>query len=477
MTLRLQKIKNDVGIIHFIGIGGIGMSGIAAIFYNLGYNVQGSDISKNSNTERLEAFGIKIFYQHRKENIKKVEYVVVSSAIKESNPECIEALEKEIPIIKRSEMLAELVRMKVSIAISGSHGKTTTTSLVASIFERAGLKPTVINGGILNDKLTNAYIGHSDYLIAEADESDATFINIPATIAVITNIDKEHLDFYKTFDNLLDAFRKFITNLPFYGFAVVCKDDKTVSKLVDDIQDKKIITYGIDSKDVHIRAFNIVTNGLENHYDVSINLPGMSGSIIVEKVYLPIPGRHNVMNSLAAIAIAAELNLGVHAMQSGFNNFQGVKRRFTKVGEYKNIWIIDDYAHHPVEVKATIETARNIINKNNKQLTVIFQPHRYSRLKSLLNEFAKSFNEADQIYITEVFAAGETGYTVTSDDLITAIREQNKNVRISSVKDQEEVIQLINSAVIGPGLLLFMGAGNITQWPYNIFKKLLNGDT
>lgn len=474
MTLRINKIKSNVGIIHFIGIGGIGMSGIAVIFYNLGYTIQGSDLRNNYNTERLKSLGIKIFYDHNAYNIHNVEYIVISSAIDESNIELQEARKRKIPIIKRSEMLAELMRLKTSIAVSGSHGKTTTTSLIASIFDKADLSPTVINGGIINKNSTNAYIGKSNFLIAEADESDATFIHIPATIGVITNIDYEHLDFYKNFDNLVSAFYTFILNLPFYGFAVACIDNEEVYNLTKKIAERKIITYGINNDNAHILAYNIELKEFASNYDIKIRLPSMLGDIIIKRVHLPIPGIHNIYNSLAAISIAAELNLGIQVIQSGFHSFNGVKRRFTKVGNYKSLKIIDDYAHHPVEISATLSIAKNIVSKSGEKITVVFQPHRYSRLSNLLEEFAKSLSIVDAVYITDVYTAGETYYNVDSTTLVKAIKKYNNKINVEYISNFEKLISIIQKKVIEPTLLLFMGAGDITNWAYKIYDQLKN---
>ena len=350
--LEHKKINNNLGIIHFVGAGGIGISGMAEIMHNLGYKVQGSDMASNANTSRLSNLGIKIFTTHDISNIEHVEYIVISSAIKDDNIELIAARKRKIPIIKRAQMLAELLKLKTAIAISGTHGKTTTTSQVAAMFEKAERKPTVINGGSLNNRSTNAYLGEGDFVIAEADESDATFINIPSTIAVITNIDPEHLDYYGNFDNLKDAFRKFITNLPFYGFAVVCIDHPEIRNLVSDITDHKVITKGIDSEDAEVRAYKIRQNITSSTYDVAIEIANEQPQTFYD-INIPIPGRHNVLNSLSAIAIAYELNFDDEVIRHGFSNFGGVKRRFTKVGVYNDVTIFDDFALHPTDFKAT----------------------------------------------------------------------------------------------------------------------------
>lgn len=466
-----KKKSGHPCIIHFVGIGGIGISGIAEIMNGMGYHVQGSDMLVNGNTERLASLGIKVFQGHRAGNVQNVDYVVISTAVKSTNPEVIEAIKNHIPVISRSQMLAELMRFKTSIAVSGSHGKTTTTSLVASIFEYANLEPTVINGGIINNKATNAYLGNSQYLIVEADESDATFVKVPSTIAVITNIDKEHMDYYKNFDNLLDAFRSFISNLPFYGFAVCCIDHPVVRGLVSDITSRKVITYGIDSKDANITAFNIRSTISSSTYDVKITLPNSNGSIVIENITLPTPGRHNILNSLAAIAIAAELDFGVKVIKDGFKYFQGVKRRFTNVGNYNGVQIIDDYAHHPEEIKATIDTARTVLKDTDGKLIVVFQPHRYSRLENLFDDFAKSFEKADVIYIIDVYSAGEEAIDgINASSLVQKVSSYGKESFF--LDDIEKLPQLLIPYIKSGDLILMMGAGSITNHAAMLETKL-----
>lgn len=476
ILLELKKTNGTLGTIHFVGIGGIGMSGIAEILRNLGYVVQGSDIAENYNTKRLENNGIKIFTGHHADNITNVSYVVVSTAINTDNPEIKEALRRKIPIIRRAEMLAELMRLKCSIAISGSHGKTTTTSLVACLFEAAGLEPTVINGGIINNKSTNAYVGSGQYLIAEADESDATFIRIPSTIAVITNIDPEHLDFYNDFDTLIMAFKSFITNLPFYGFAVACIDHPVVRTLVNEITERRIIYYGIESDDSHVQAFNLHFDVNSSTFDVRINLPNEAGATTIERVTLPTPGRHNVLNALAAIAIAVELDFGIKIIKNGFNNFKGIKRRFTKVSEYNGATIIDDYAHHPEEVKATLATAKNIANKQHGRVIAIFQPHRYSRVKYLFEDFMVCFYDANQLYITDIYGAGEQPIEdITGEKLVSKIKETDSHNAVSFVPSHEEVVKVIIKNALPNDIIVMMGAGSISTWANELplqFAKL-----
>lgn len=474
LLLESKRVKGTLDTIHFIGIGGIGISGIAEIMHNLGYTVQGSDLTENGNTKRLSNMGIKIYIGHEATNINNVSYVVVSTAIKLDNPEIKAAIEKKIPIIKRAEMLAELMRLKCSVAVSGSHGKTTTTSLVACMFEAAGLSPTVINGGIITKKMTNAYVGEGDYLIAEADESDATFIKIPSTIGVITNIDPEHMDFYKDFDSLVSAFKSFITNLPFYGFAVLCIDHPVVRKLSKEVTERRIITYGIDSKDANIRAYNIKSEVSSSVFDVEINLPNVSGTTIIEQISIPTPGKHNVLNSLAAIAIGAELDFGIKAIKNGFKQFQGVKRRFTKVFEYNGAEIIDDYAHHPVEVKATLATAKSIAEKRGSKVIAIFQPHRYSRVKDLFTEFTECFSDADKLYLLDIYPAGETKIEgISSIELAKAVAKLGVKVEFI---DHEKITSLIVTEAGVGDLVLMMGAGSISSMAYQLQNTLLSDE-
>ncbi|MCP5369791.1 MAG: UDP-N-acetylmuramate--L-alanine ligase [Rickettsiaceae bacterium] len=460
LVLETKRKNNILGAIHFVGIGGIGMSGIAEILFNLGYKIQGSDLVDNPNTKRLSDKGIKIIIGHSAANIKDVAYLVISSAIKPDNPELIEAIARKIPIIKRSQMLAELMRLKFSIAISGSHGKTTTTSLVACLFEAAGLDPTVINGGIINNKNTNAYLGTSEYLVVEADESDATFINIPSTVAVVTNIDPEHMDYYKTCESLNNAFKSFLSNLPFYGFGVVCIDHPVVRSIIKEIKDKRIITYGIESEDADIIAYNINLSISSSVFDIKIRFPNCSSVNIIEKITIPIPGYHNVLNALAAIAVGVELDFGIKVLQNGFSRFQGVNRRFTKIGSYNNIDIIDDYAHHPVEIKATLSTAR-VALKKGCSLIAIFQPHRYNRLYNLFDEFTEAFADADKIFVLDVYGAGEQkidGYD--SHNLSNALVNKGKDAEY--ISDKNMIDKIIKNHAKPWDLVVCMGAGDIS---------------
>lgn len=469
MTAIEKMMFNSLGVIHFIGIGGIGMSGIAEILHNIGYQVQGSDQSESDNVTRLRNLGIRVFVGHNEENIASASVVVKSTAIKNDNPEIIAARKRRIPVVKRSEMLAELMRLKVSVGVSGSHGKTTTTAFVAAIFEAAELNPTVINGGIINTRETNAYLGSGDYLIAEADESDGTFIRIPSTIAVITNIDPEHLDYYGSFENLISAYHSFIHNIPFYGFAVACKDHKVVADLISDIQDREIITYGIDQKDLDIRAFNIKQNVDSSVFDVEISERINGQKTVIENIILPVPGRHNVSNSLAAIAIGTKLGFKSSVIKDAFAKFKGVKRRFTKTGEVSGAVIIDDYAHHPEEIKATLETASQVI-KNDKtaKIYAIFQPHRYSRVENLFSEFIHSFDMADSIFVADIYSAGEKPINgINKEVIISTMRNYYEdNKEINGLESVECLAKKLKAVLKKGDIVLFLGAGTSSKWAY-----------
>lgn len=459
------------GLIHFTGIGGIGMSGIAEILHNLGYQIQGSDVSANSNTIRLENSGIKILIKHSEDNVKDVALLVKSTAIKEGNPELEYCKRNGIPIISRTEMLAELMRLKACVAISGTHGKTTTTSLIASVFEKANQHPTVINGGIINTRGTNAYLGNGDFLIAEADESDATFIKVPSTIAVITNIDPEHLDYYGTYENLKEAFHSFISNLPFYGFGVLCIDHPEVRKLAAKINNRKIITYGIESKDADIQAINIGKTAYGSSFDIKTS--AKLGSISIENVKLNIPGIHNVQNCLAAIAIALELKFDIQAIIDGLGEFEGVKRRFTLTGEVSGVRFIDDYAHHPQEIKATLATAKQVV-VNGGKIIAVFQPHRFTRLQSLFKEFTECFDNSDMLYIADVYASSEQPIEgVDKEHLAEAMKKGGIHKNVFLLNSPEDLPSIVRENCKPNDLMIFLGAGSITTWANELPTKLV----
>lgn len=474
MRSAVEKMMFDnVGILHFIGIGGIGMSGIAEIMHNLGYQVQGSDLSENDNVLRLRNLGIKVFIGHNIHNIESASVVVKSTAVKDDNPEIIGAREQSIPVVRRSEMLAELMRLKISIAISGSHGKTTTTAFVAAMFETAELSPTVINGGIINTRMTNAYLGSSDYLIAEADESDGTFIRIPSTIAIITNLDAEHLDYYGDFDSLKKAYELFIHNLPFYGFAVACKDHHEVSKLIDNIKDREVVTYGVDSENLDIQAINIKENIDGSIFDVKVAKRITGTEFIIEGIKLPIPGRHNILNSLAAIAVGIKLKFKTIHIVDAFAKFKGVKRRFSKTGEVNGAAVIDDYAHHPEEIKAVLKTAKKVISSNDcSKVIAIFQPHRYSRVESLFSEFVNCFQDADIIFISDIYSAGESPIDgISKEVLISSLRKNYKSKDIYSMDSLDSLAYHIKEYATSEDIIIFMGAGTSSKWAHEFPKK------
>jgi UDP-N-acetylmuramate--alanine ligase len=460
----------NAGVIHFVGIGGIGMSGIAEILHNLGYQVQGSDLGENDNILRLRNIGIKIFIGHIAQNIEAASVLVKSTAVKEDNIEIKTARLRHIPVVQRSEMLAELMRLKISVAVSGAHGKTTTTALIASMFEAANLNPTVINGGIINTRGTNAYLGSGDYLIAEADESDGTFIRIPATIAVITNIDPEHLDYYRDFQSLKNAYSSFIHNLPFYGFAVVCKDHPEVKNLVEKIQDREIITYGIEEENLDVQAINVVEDMTGSYFDVRLSAKLGSQNDLLKDIKLSLPGRHNILNALSAIAIGMKLKISISHIINAFSEFQGVKRRFTKTGKLNGAIVIDDYAHHPAEIAATLKTARQVINHESKVIAIL-QPHRYSRVENLLSEFTHCVDDADVLFVADIYAAGEQKIPgINKEVLISSLRQNYKNKEILSLDSSENLYELLANKVKPGDIIVFMGAGTVTKWANDLPK-------
>jgi len=483
MANNIHKIPNhctaaksmplDIGVIHFVGIGGIGMSGIAEILHNLGYQVSGSDVSENANIDRLRMMGIKITIGQKAENVANASVVVKSTAVSMTNPEILAARENNIPVVKRSEMLAELTALKATIAVAGTHGKTTTTSLVGALLESAKLDPTVINGGIINAYGTNAYLGSGDWMVAEADESDGTFIKIPATVGVITNIDPEHLDFWGDFTSLKEGFATFINNLPFYGFAVLCNDHKEVKALGESIEDRRIVTYSIKEKNTDVRAVNIKNTVEGSSFDVEVSerLGGIDGGKIIKNVKLPIPGKHNILNALAAISVAIGLNIEDAIISKSFETFSGVKRRFTKVAEVGGVTIIDDYAHHPTEIKATLKAAKDVVGNSGRVIAVV-QPHRYTRLEKLFVEFTKCFDDADKVVVTEVFAAGEQPILGADRDALVAAVNNNGGDAIS-LGSEGDLPKVIKEIMKSGDLVVCMGAGNISLWANELPAKLV----
>ena len=455
-----MKMPKSIGLVHFIGIGGIGMSGIAEVLHNLGHRVQGSDQSDSANVQRLRAKGIEVFVGHTAENLGEAEVVVVSTAIKKNNAELVAAREKLLPIVRRAEMLAELMRFRNAIAIGGTHGKTTTTSMVAALLDAGQMDPTVINGGIINAYGTNARMGEGEWMVVEADESDGTFLKLPADVAVITNIDPEHLDYYGTFDNARAAFRQFVENVPFYGFGVLCLDHPEVQALVGRIEDRKVITYG-ENPQADVRFSNVRLDGTRSIFDVEIRRRRTGRVFTFNDLILPMPGRHNISNACAAIAVANRLDISEDAIRKGLEGFGGVKRRFTLTGTWNNVQVFDDYGHHPVEIKAVLRAARESCKG---RIIAVHQPHRYSRLASLFEDFANCFNDADTLFLAPVYAAGEDPIEgIDSETLVSRIKSGgHRDARYLPSPDQ---LASLVAGIAQPGdFVVLLGAGNITQW-------------
>lgn len=462
-----MKMPLNIGLVHFIGIGGIGMSGIAEVLHNLGYKVQGSDQSDSANVQRLREKGIEVFVGHKAENIGDAEVVVVSTAIKKNNPELIASREKLLPIVRRAEMLAELMRFRHAVAIGGTHGKTTTTSMVAALLDAGHLDPTVINGGIINAYGTNARMGDGDWMVVEADESDGTFLKLPADIAVVTNIDPEHLDHYGNFDAVRAAFRQFVENVPFYGFGVMCLDHPEVQALVSRIEDRRIITYG-QNPQAEVRFVNHRMDGAASLFDVVIR-SRKGEATEIKDLRLPMPGQHNVSNATAAIAVAHELGISADDIRRGLGSFGGVKRRFTHTGTWNGVEIFDDYGHHPVEIRAVLKAAREAAKG---RVIAIVQPHRFTRLASLFDEFAACFNDADTVIVAPVYTAGEDPIEgVNSETLVSRIKTAGH--RDARYANGPEALAPLVASIAEPGdFVVCLGAGNITQWAYALPKEL-----
>src|SRR3954468_11883499 len=463
-----MKLPREIGPIHFVGIGGIGMSGIAEVLMNLGYTVQGSDASDNANVKRLREKGAKVSIGHKAENLDGAEVLVVSSAIKADNPEIVAAREKRLPVVRRAEMLAELMRLKSCVAIAGTHGKTTTTSMVAALLDGGNFDPTVINGGIINAYGTNARLGAGDWMVVEADESDGTFLKLPTDIAIVTNIDAEHLDHFKTFAAVQDAFRAFIENVPFYGFAVMCTDHPIVQRVVGRIQDRRIITYG-ENPQADVRLIDLDNTGGRSEFAVQFR--DRTGAVVhtIADLMLPMPGQHNALNATSAIAVAHELKIPDDAIRKALAGFGGVKRRFTRAGEWNGITIIDDYGHHPVEIAAVLKAARE---STKGQVIAVVQPHRYTRLQSLFEPFSTCFNDADAVIVAEVYAAGEAPIEgIDRDHLVTAIRARGHR-QVVPLPGQPQLAGIVKGLAKPGDYVVLLGAGNIPQWAYALEGEL-----
>ena len=463
-----HKIPKFIGRIHFIGIGGIGMSGIAEVLLNYGYQISGSDMAESPIIERLRDRGAKIFIGHHGAQVEGAAVVVISSAVKRDNIELTQARALSIPVVKRAEMLAELMRFKRTVAVAGTHGKTTTTSMMGQLLQATGYEPTIINGGILNAVGSNAMLGAGDWLVAEADESDGSFLRLPTDIAIITNIDPEHLDYYGSVKNLHMAFRQFIENLPFYGFAVLCYDHPVVRKLMGKIEDRRIISYGF-YKQAMIFAHHLRMVDGKQYFNVTIRDPMHELTSHIDDICLPIAGRHNVQNALAALAVGYGIGIPLARMRQGFIDFKGVKRRFSLVEQVEGVDIIDDYAHHPTEIHMVLDTARSLCDG---RVFAIMQPHRYSRLQDLMDDFAKSLQHADYIWIAPVYAAGEAEIEgINAENLVKKIKEYGHK-QADYLQDEHDLPAILYPQLKAGDMVLFMGAGSITKWAYGLPEAL-----
>ena len=455
----MKEMPLSIGTIHFVGIGGIGMSGIAEVMHNLGYVVQGSDIASSANVKRLESLGISVAIGHDAANMQQADVIVVSSAVKADNPEVVAARSQLVPVVRRAEMLGELMRLKWSIAVGGTHGKTTTTSLIAAILDHADFDPTVINGGIINAYGTNARLGEGEWMVVEADESDGTFVKLPATIAVVTNIDPEHLDFYGDFEHVKAAFLTFVANIPFYGFAAMCIDHPEVQTMIGQITDRRIVTYGM-SPQAEVRAENLRQGPDGATFDVVLS--PRSGEVRkIENIHLPMFGEHNVLNALAGVAVATEMGIPGEIVAGGLAEFSGVKRRFTKTGEVNGISIIDDYGHHPVEILAVLRAARSA---TRGRVVAVVQPHRYTRLLNFFDDFCTCFNDADTVIVADVHAAGEAPIKgIDRDALVEGLRTQGHR-SVEALSGPNALPEMVSRLTNAGDLVVCLGAGTISNW-------------
>ena len=458
------KLPGDIGPIHFVGIGGIGMSGIAEVLLNQGYVVQGSDLKSSKITQRLAGLGAEVFEGQRAENLEHADVVVISSAIKPGNPELDEARRRGLPVVRRAEMLAELMRLKSNVAVAGTHGKTTTTTMVAALLDHGRFDPTVVNGGIIHAYGSNARVGEGEWMVVEADESDGTFNRLPATVAIVTNIDPEHMEHWGTIENLRQGFYDFVSNIPFYGLAVCCTDHAEVQALVGRITDRRIVTYGFNAQ-ADVRATNLTYKSGIAHFDVVLQ----GEDKVIEGCTLPMPGDHNVSNALSAVAVARHLGMKRDEIREALAKFGGVNRRFTKVGEVNGVTIIDDYGHHPVEIAAVLKAARQA---TEGRVIAVHQPHRYSRLSSLFDDFCACFNEADVVAIAEVFAAGEAPIEGADRDALVAglIRHGHRHAR--AILDEEDLERLVREQARPGDMVVCLGAGTISTWANGLPARL-----
>ncbi len=464
MNAAATKLPLDVGPIHFVGIGGIGMSGIAEVLLNQGYSVQGSDLKATKITDRLASMGAQIFEGQRAENLENAAVVVISSAIKKGNPELDEARRRKLPVVRRAEMLAELMRLKSNVAVAGTHGKTTTTTMVAALLDAGHFDPTVVNGGIIHAYGSNARVGQGEWMVVEADESDGTFNRLPATIAIVTNIDPEHMEHWGTIENLRKGFTDFVSNIPFYGIAVCCTDHLEVQSLVGKITDRRVVTFGFNAQ-ADVRAVNLRYAKGVVHFDIALQAEDQ----VIEGCTLPMPGDHNVSNALAAVAVARHLGMKKDEIRAALAAFGGVNRRFTKVGEVNGVTIIDDYGHHPVEIAAVLKAARQA---SEGRVIAVHQPHRYTRLSNLFEDFCSCFNDADVVGIAEVYAAGEEPIPgATREDLVSGISAHGHRHAVS-VLDENGLEALVRAEAKPGDIVVCLGAGTISTWAHGLPERL-----
>jgi len=470
----MRALPIDIGTIHFVGIGGIGMSGIAEILHNLGYKVRGSDAADGANVRRLQSLGIAVAVGHKAENLDDARVVVISSAVKADNPEVQAARARLLPVVRRAEMLGELMRLKWAIAVAGTHGKTTTTSMIGALLEAAGSDPTIINGGIINAHGTNAHLGSGDWMVVEADESDGTFVKLPATIAVITNIDPEHLDHYGSVEALHQGFETFANGVPFYGLDILCVDHPTVQGMIPKLSERRVVTYGF-SPQADIRATNVILGRDGARYDVVVADRRSDTTRTITGLTLPMFGRHNVQNSLAVVAVARELHISDDVLRAALAEFKGVKRRFTKIGEANGITVIDDYAHHPVEIAAVLSAARDATAGS---VIAVVQPHRYSRLSNLFAEFCTCFNDADAVVVADVYPAGEAPIPGASRDALVEGLRARGHRNVLPLASPAALAATIESLAKPGDLVVCLGAGSITNWAATLpsdIEKLATG--
>ena len=459
--MKIDLGKNE--LIHFVGIGGIGMSGLALIMKSLGYKVQGSDISYNKNIKRLSEKKIRVFINHKKENVKKTSVLVISSAIKKNNPEVIEAIKKKLPIYKRGDMLGHIVSFMRNVVITGSHGKTTTTSLVSSIFTTSKLDPTIINGGILNSFGNSAKLGKSNWCVTESDESDGSFLKIPFIYSIVTNLDSEHLDFYKNLNNLKKSFLKFIEKIPSVGKGFVCADDKNLKYVLQKSKNRNFYTYG-RNKNSNFQIMNIQQNSNFSSFDIKINIP--TKKKIIKGIKLPMIGIHNIRNATAAASLAFTIGLPEKYIKSGLYNFKGVQRRFSHLFDHNKVSFYDDYAHHPTEISAVLNGVKNVYR--NKEIICVFQPHRVSRLMNLKKEFSKCFKMADLVILCPIYSANEKLRLNFTYQSFAKLIIKNSNVRLIQVEDELQLQKYIKQNIFGQKIYIGMGAGSISNWMKNL---------